>query len=82
VPGWERHSNIPDRFIYNYCFCLYPEEDSSPSGALNMSRIDNVVFRFAFIDVAGGSGLAEAGSLMIFARNHNVVKIAGGMFLQ
>lgn len=76
VPGWERHSNIPDRFIYNYCFCLYPEEDSSPSGALNMSRIDNVVFRFAFINVAGGTGLAEAGSLMIFARNHNVVKIA------
>lgn len=76
---WERHSNIPDRFIYNYCFGLYPEADWAPSGALNMSRIDNVVFRFTFTAIAGGTGLANAGTLRIYGRNHNVVKIAGGM---
>lgn len=79
VQPWERHTNIPDRFIYNYCFCLYPEEDWAPNGALNMSRIDNVVFRFAFVDIGGNTGLANAGTLRIYARNHNVVKIAGGM---
>lgn len=73
VPAWERHSNIPDRFIYNYCFCLYPEEDSSPSGSLNMSRIDNVVFRFAFVNIGGGTGLEYPGQLRIFARNFNVI---------
>lgn len=76
---WERHTNVPDRFIYNYCFSLYPEEDWAPSGALNMSRIDNVVFRFAFSDIGGGTGLQNNGVLRIYARSHNVVKIAGGM---
>lgn len=51
------------------------EEDWSPSGGLNMSRIDNVVFRFAFVDIGGNTGLANAGTLRIYARNHNVVKI-------
>jgi hypothetical protein len=76
VQPWERHTNIPDRFIYNYCFSLYPEEDWAPNGALNMSRIDNVVFRFAFADIGGGTGLANSGTLRLYARNHNVVKIA------
>lgn len=76
VQPWERHTNVPDRFIYNYNFCLYPELDSAPSGALNMSRIDNVVFRFAFVDIGGSTGLNFAGLLRIFARSHNVVKIA------
>jgi len=79
VQPWERHTNIPDRFIYNYCFALYPEEDWAPSGALNMSRIDNVVFRFAFVNIGGGTGLANAGAIRLYARSHNVVKIAGGM---
>lgn len=25
VQPWERHTNVPDRFIYNYCFSLYPK---------------------------------------------------------
>ena len=78
VQPWERHTNVPDRFIYNYCFSLYPEEDWAPNGALNMSRIDNVVFRFAFVNIGGGNstGLMNAGTVRIYARSHNVVKIA------
>uniref|UniRef100_A0A6C0IVF3 Major capsid protein N-terminal domain-containing protein n=1 Tax=viral metagenome TaxID=1070528 RepID=A0A6C0IVF3_9ZZZZ len=75
VQPWERHTNIPERFIYNYNFGLYPEEDWSPSGALNMSRIDNVVFRFSFVDIGLSTGLANAGQLSIYGRSHNVVKI-------
>lgn len=79
VQPWERHTNIPDRFIYNYAFCLYPEDDASPSGAINMSRIDSVVMRFTMTGISG-SGLAESGTIRVYARSHNVVKIAGGMF--
>jgi hypothetical protein len=75
VQPWERHTNMPDRFIYNYCFGLYPEEDWAPSGALNMSRIDNVVFRFSFINIGVATGLLNSGILRIYARSHNVVKI-------
>ena len=71
VQPWERHSNIPDRFIYNYSFSLYPEEDWAPSGSLNMSRIDNVVFRFAFTKI-NASGLANDGELRIYAKSYNV----------
>lgn len=82
VQPWERHTNVPDRFIYNYCFCLYPEEDASPSGGINLSRIDSCLMRFTMTNIGAGTGLANPGTIRIYGRSHNVVKIAGGMLIQ
>ena len=44
IEPYNHHTNVPDDFIYNYCFCLKPEitppdKDFSLSG-LNFSRLD------------------------------------------
>lgn len=78
--NWERNSRIPERYVYSYHFALYPEEASSPSGSLNMSRIDNVIMRLTFPSIGGTAGLANAATLYVFGVSHNVVKVAGGMF--
>lgn len=77
VQPYQRHSAIPNIFAYNYCLCLFPEEDQRPSGSSNVSRIDNVTFTFKFAkDASGASALTEDGSMTIMVRNYNVVKIA------
>ena len=40
---YQRHTNNPINFIYNYSFSLDPE-NVKPSGACNYSRIDNSHF--------------------------------------
>jgi hypothetical protein len=79
VPAWERHSSIPTIFAYNYDFALYPEDDK-PSGSINFSRIDNVVWNFTFATGTNGTNLVTGpGEVMVICRNWNVLKIAGGM---
>jgi hypothetical protein len=77
---YQAHSSIPNQFIYAYSFALFPEQDVSPSGSANVSRIDNVVYQLEFTtDSDGSSALTQDGLLYVYARNHNVMKIAGGM---
>ena len=40
VEPYLHHTRIPDKHIYSYSFALNPESEQ-PSGAINMSRIDN-----------------------------------------
>ena len=77
---WIHSTNIPDRFIYSYSFALHPENGDYPSGDLNLSRIDNVVMKFTMAKPDSAStGLPNAGKLRVYAMNHQVSKIAGGM---
>lgn len=69
------HSSIPTIFAYNYCFCLFPEDDQRPSGSMNGSRIDCMNFNFKFTrNAEGSSAIVEDGSITIFARSFNVMK--------
>lgn len=69
------HTNIPDAYIYVYSFALYPEDTMVPSGTVNMSRIDHVEMRLKLQE-----GLdKEQVSVIVFARNYNVLKFSSGL---
>lgn len=69
----EHHTRIPDKHIYVYSFAIAPESNS-PSGSLNLSRIENCNILFTFT-----SSTVVAGKFLIFARSINVVSIFSGV---
>lgn len=76
VQPWQWHTNIPDVPIYLYSFALYPE-DSSPSGAANFSRFENIN-----LNVNLQAGLTQSGSqvtCLVFARSWNALKHFEGL---
>ena len=72
VVPYQRHTCIPNNFIYMYSFSLKPEE-YQPSGTCNFSRIDNQVL---YLQVS--PELVDP-IITIFAINYNVLNIVGGM---
>lgn len=44
IQPWERHNSSPDIGINLYCFSLNPESNQ-PSGAVNLSKIDNLTIK-------------------------------------
>ena len=72
VQPYQHHTRIPDVGINVYSFSLNPEQHQ-PSGSVNMSRIDNATFNFVL-----NSG-AASGTLRVYARNYNVLRIMAGM---
>ena len=68
------HTCQPREYCYSYSFCLAPEK-SSPSGAINMSRIENVELKLDFTSQLTGNGY----DLLIFAENFNMVSIKNGI---
>jgi hypothetical protein len=76
VQSLEAHSNIPENCIYTYSFALNPEDDS-PSGSLNMSRMDNAQMSFKFCPEAVSEG--RSCLVRIYARNWNVMKYTEGL---
>lgn len=80
VQPFQTHSRIPapDRMVYGYSFGLKPEELLN-SGTLNMSRLDNAHLRVKYHAAADPIYPPFVGSLFVFARNKNLVKIVVGM---
>jgi hypothetical protein len=74
VQPWQHHTNIPKGFIYNYSFALHPEEPN-PSGALNWSRLDNVIMEIGLHADISDQPL----KIMVFARNWNVFSYVEGI---
>ena len=72
VVPYQRHTNIPNNFIYVYSFSINPE-DFQPSGSCNFSRIDNQVLYLEISDQ-----LIDP-IITVFATNYNIINIAGGM---
>ena len=72
VVPYQRHTNVPNNFIYVYSFSLNPEE-FQPSGTCNFSRIDNQQLYFEISDQ-----LIQP-IITVFAVNYNIFNIAGGM---
>lgn len=91
VQPWQRHTRVPSKHIYVYSFGLRPEEHQ-PSGTLNFSRIDNaqLVYRLSnntfvppyhaatspYGDVFSSTA---TGTLTVYAKNYNVLRILSGM---
>jgi len=70
----EHHTSIPDsNKIYVYSFAIAPES-SSPSGSLNLSRIENTR-----IDLTFSEPLPESMDVLVFARSVNMVRIYSGV---
>ena len=72
VVPYQRHTNVPNNFIYIYSFSLHPEENQ-PSGTCNFSRIDNSVLQMNLSE-----DLINP-IIQIFAVNYNILNISEGM---
>ena len=72
VVPYQRHTNIPNNYIYVYSFSINPE-DFQPSGSCNFSRIDNQVLYLEISDE-----LIDP-IITVFATNYNIINISGGM---
>ena len=68
----QKHSRIPDNFIYNYCFSIKPE-DNQPSGSCNFSRINT-----ADIIINYKSNMDDL-TTKIYSVNYNILNIINGM---
>ncbi len=76
IQPYQRHTTTPvDRYIYNYSFALWPEQ-AQPSGSLNASRIDSLVWQ---MNLTQGV-LPDPGAMTtrIYTRNHNVFRVVEG----
>ena len=82
VQPYQRHTNVPNNFIYMYSFALNPEE-IQPSGACNFSRIDNVDMYIKLVHNENGTTLEQKylidPRINMFALSYNVLQIADGM---
>jgi len=74
VQPWQRHTAIPDDYIYVYSFSLAPEA-SQPQGALNASRIDTIVLALTMNQTI----VRWPTSVTVYAINYNVLRIAAGL---
>ena len=72
VVPYQRHTRVPNNFIYVYSFAINPE-DFQPSGTCNFSRIDNQQIYMQISDK-----LVDP-IITVFAVNYNILNIAGGM---
>jgi len=74
VQPYQFHSNIPEAYIYMFSFALHIE-DASPSGSVNLSRIDHVDLTLTLQDGLG----KEQVTIMVFALNWNVLRFKEGL---
>lgn len=64
------HSNIPPDGLNIYNFSSTPQ-DTHPTGVMNFSKIDNVIFTYKITDTASNKN----NKLTIFAQNYNILRI-------
>jgi hypothetical protein len=71
---WQRHTAIPNDFIYVYSFSLAPEAEQ-PMGSMNASRIDNIVLQLKMNQQVAS---VPAG-VTVYAINYNVLRVVAGL---
>ena len=80
---YEHHSYTPvNSFIYNYSFALRPE-DAQPTGTMNASRIDSIVWQIQMNQILSNPALPEwkqRGNchVVIYGHNYNVFRVING----
>ena len=73
VVPYQFHTRVPTKKVYAWSSALNPEDDLSPSGSFNASRLDNIQLAF----VVDASTLT--GRVLVFAVSWNVLRISNGM---
>ena len=68
----QKHTSIPNNYIYLYSFSLYPES-FQPSGSCNFSRFDNIELEIILADNIKHS------DLRIYGVNYSVLRISKGL---
>jgi len=80
---YEHHTATPiNSFIYNYSFALRPE-DIQPTGSMNASRIDSIVWQLQMNTVLTNPTITpwqQRGncSIKVYAHNYNVFRVING----
>jgi len=74
VEPWQRHTAIPNDFIYVYSFSLAPEA-SQPQGTCNGSRLNNIVLQVRI----NPSIQSRPSGITVYATNYNVLRIVAGL---
>jgi hypothetical protein len=81
VQPYQRHTTVPvDKYIYVYSFALRPE-DLQPTGSLNASRIENIIFQLGLQDpTTSYCTSSQFGDMTayIYAVNYNVLRVIDG----
>lgn len=67
------HSSIPTKYIYSMPFCLKPEENQ-PTGALNMSRFNDITLTLKLKQIS------EPLHLYVYGVSYNILTIHNGAF--
>ena len=73
---YQHHTNVPTPpvYIYLYSFSIKPEEEQ-PSGSLNCSKIDDIVWGLTF----NANETDQDRTVRFYATNYNVLRIIGGL---
>jgi hypothetical protein len=72
LQAMNRHTRVPNRYIYNYSFALDPE-NYRPTGQVNMSRIQN---KLLTLTVPTSSQVRD---VRVYARSYNIIRIENGL---
>ncbi len=71
---WQRHTAIPNSFIYVYSFSLAPEA-AQPQGSCNASRLDSIVLQATM----NSSVQSRPLGVTVYATNYNVLRVVAGL---
>lgn len=80
---YEHHTSTPvNSFIYNYSFALRPE-DAQPTGTLNASRIDSIVWQINMNPVLSNPVMPswqQRGNchIVVYGQNYNIFRVING----
>lgn len=80
---YEHHTTTPvNSFIYNYSFALRPE-DAQPTGTMNASRIDSIVWQIQMNPVLSNPVIPtwqQRGNchIVVYGHNYNVFRVING----
>lgn len=80
---YDHHTTTPvNSFIYNYSFALRPE-DVQPTGTMNASRIDSIVWQINMNPVLSNPALLpwqQRGNchIVVYGHNYNVFRVING----
>ena len=71
---WQRHTAVPNDFIYVYSFSLAPEAEQ-PMGTCNGSRLDSIVLQLTM----NPQVKSYPSGVTTYAVNYNVLRIVAGL---
>ena len=79
---YDHHTTTPSSFIYNYSFALRPE-DAQPTGTMNASRIDSIVWQIQMNTVLSNPLIPawqQRGNcrVTVYGHNYNVFRVING----